>query len=63
MHLTAEVSDVDIFPVSARIFFELLGLFLTDPRFVKCINDAPQMLTTPAPVHQLCVLLWVRMFD
>jgi hypothetical protein len=63
MQLTAKVSGVYVFPASVRILFELLGLFLTDPWFVKCLNNAPQMLTTPAPVQQLCILLWVHLFD
>jgi hypothetical protein len=54
-----EVSSVGIFPASARILFELLGLLLADPQFMKRINDASQMLTTLVRVHQSCVSLWV----
>jgi hypothetical protein len=38
MQLTAGVSGVGVFPASARILFELLGLLLADPQFVLHIQ-------------------------
>jgi hypothetical protein len=51
----AELSGVDVFSASARNCsypFRAGGSTTGGPRFVERINDAPQMLTTPPPVHQ-----------